>query len=295
MKAWLKIGLIFLVIGIIGIIVFGFQAGDHTFDIFVYQDDYTLVEDSYTAEDFTKVFLSYDDQDITVLPSDDDTIKVEYYISNQLPVDVSTDGGTLSFVNHRDWWDFIYINFTPSTVKEFILYIPADYAVELEIEVASGRVSVSDLNAVSKLKITLASGNVDLSDLVVSQSVNAITASGYASFHNLEINGDFVSNVISGSIQVNTVTADSVNLSVTSGSISLSFVYSSDIDLTTVSGQISVGATTDFDETYLKMTTISGTYYIDGTKVITNSYHDSATNRLECETVSGDIKITFPS
>jgi len=295
MKTWLKIGIVFLVLGSVGIIVFGIQTAGNLSTLFSGTDDYTYVEESYSAEDFTKILLSYDDQSITVAESDDDTIKVEYYSLYYNPVEVSTEDGVLSFINHYDWWDFIYFNFGTTAVKEFKLYIPADLEIAIDLTTINGRIEVLNLTSLTELSAVTTTGNLEVINVTVDSSTSVSSINGNISFLNLVVHGDFVANTVNGSVQANTLTADTVNLYTTYGSILVSFMYSSEIHIHTETGGITVSPTTDFVETYLTMSTVVGIYYVDGSSVTINSYNDSAVNRLECKTVYGDIKIIFPS
>ncbi len=90
--------------------------------------------DSVSIETFTS--------DVFLYPSDDSTLRVEVYEEEKMPHKVKILDGvlTVTMENHKDWYDYVGINFDSPYVK---IYLPKNEYDNLNVEVSTGDIEVS--------------------------------------------------------------------------------------------------------------------------------------------------------
>ena len=116
----------------------------------------------YTVEDaFDGVTVSVKTADVTFLPSEDGTVRVECYEGEKQPHTVGVVDGKLTIfgVDQRKWYEMITIFSKSPKVR---VYLPAGEYTSLSIETDTGDVTVPETVTFGTVKIETDTGDVDL-------------------------------------------------------------------------------------------------------------------------------------
>ena len=210
------------------------------------------------SEPFHDLSLTTDTADIVLLPSTDGKIRVECREEENAKhtVTVENDTLTVKVQNNKTWRDYIGFDFgTP----KITVYLP---------ETAYGALIVHENT-----------GNVEISEDFVFESADISVTTGNVRF--LADTGDAKIKTSTGDIQVEDLSADSLDLSVTTGKITASGVTCrGDVTLS-----VSTGKTVLSDVTCENLLSTGTTGTITLERVL-------AANRFSIERSTGDVKFT---
>ena len=154
------------------------------------------------------------------------------------------------------------LSVTKMNKKELTVELP-DF-VNLDIDVASGKVSAENMLNLGKLKLDTASGGTDIRFLSAKE-VKVDSASGGVAFGNVSVTGDFKVNTASGGLTIDRVSADEIEIDSASGGVTLGIDTVEKIKIDSASGAI---------------------------KLKLNQPERGATVR--CEKVSGSVNVKLP-
>ncbi len=292
-----KFGLILMIFGVVGMIFFGVVSGNGFESFYSDDEDYTYHEDTYNPDEYQHFKLDVSDKAITVLPSDDDDIHITYYTHELSPVTVILEEGGAYYQNQVIWYNYFLLNFnwfTSSDVYKMILYIPLEEVISLEAYTSNGKITMTGFDF-DKLVLKSSNGSITLTDVTVDDDVSIVTSNGNFHFTNIVSTGDFQASTSNGDIDVTNLSANETELKTSNGVIEVSGITSDIILLQSSNGSIAVESVTTFTKTHLEMETSNGNYYINGSKVTQNTYHDDLTTVIDCYTSNGNISIVFPS
>jgi len=298
MKKILKIGLGLILIGFVGMIVFGVVSGEAWSDAFITGDEYSLVERTYTVDEFSKLVIDVEDKSIEIRTTDDTEISVSYYVHEKSPVISSIDDDTLTIENHILWYNYFLLNFdwfAPSAIHQLVIYVPSSYVSSMDINTSNGTIYIGDNISFTELDVYTSNGAITLEDVVVNDDLTVTTSNGVITIDGLMVDGVFKAITSNGLIDANLIEANKVDLSTSNGAIEASNIDSTNITLDTSNGRITMNSMTSFDSTYLKMSTSNGSYYLNGDKVTTNSYHDGLSVKIDLHTSNGNVYVNFPN
>ncbi|MGD9909036.1 MAG: DUF4097 domain-containing protein [Candidatus Izemoplasmatales bacterium] len=298
MRRLLRIGFGLVLIGFVGMIVFGIVSGEAWSDAFITADEYTMVERTYTVDEFSKLMVDVEDKSIEVGVSDDTDIHITYYVHEKSPVISTIEDDTLSVENHILWYNYFLLNFdwfAPSAIHELIILIPSDYVSSMNLHTSNGTIYIGEDLSFTELGASTSNGAITLENIDVSSDLTITSSNGVINVDGLVVSGDFLAITSNGKIDVDTISADKVELSTSNGAIEAKNVSSNNIVLDTSNGNITMNSLSSFDTTYLKMSTSNGSYYINGDKVSTNSYHDGLSVKIDLHTSNGNVYVNFPN
>lgn len=186
------------------------------------------VEKTYESKaGITKIVLDESANDIIVKSDDTDIVTIEYYDDPNAPVyEIEEKNGELKFErNDRTVFKLINIDFSQ---KQISVTIPKNYSGELELELTSGKMTLTDVTA-SDIELDNTSGSIILENVASSGNIDIDNTSGSIEFTNLSAKGDIKLDNTAGSIEgtidgkqsdfsiTSDVTAGSTNLPTTTG------------------------------------------------------------------------------
>ena len=196
-----------------------------------------------TAEDFEAVSIVSDTDNIIILPSADNTTKVEYTASNVLDYDIRVADGKLSIqtLDNRKWYHHINI-YTPSIT--LTIYLPERQYQEFNIQAKTGDVTAVNSFTFGALNIHVSTGDLSLSNLTC-DSVALTVSTGDISVSNFKVSGDFYADSSTGEKTFHNVSCNNATITASTGDLFLSNIQAS--------GDVSVESSTG-DQKYDNLT-----------------------------------------
>jgi hypothetical protein len=174
---------------------------------------------------------------IELLPSNDDSFHLSYYVTKDAPLELRENNGTITLEDptKNEWTGSLTLGNSWQTAENTVrLFIPAGSDVNLEAGTVSGAIYSAGIT-VRNADIANVSGGIDLDDLVCHGELNIATVSG-------ELDLDYVS-------------ADNISIAGTSGYTELEGVTTGDLDIATVSGEVNIEETSFM---FLSCASVSG-------------------------------------
>lgn len=179
--------------------------------------DYKQVcEKTDTIQGVNNIEVSLTSQEVNIINTDDENIKVIEYSTTELDedkcVNLQKDGDKIKISVPRQ--DIIYIGFGGHKQK-IDIYIPEKYTNKLSISHTSGKCNVDDLT-LSELKLKMTSGKIVANNIKADYLYSKVTSG------KIEIQGEFKDmevEVTSGGFVANNIKVDDLNSKVTSGKI----------------------------------------------------------------------------
>ena len=176
---------------------------------------------SYIAEvEFQSIALVSDTDNIVILPSADQTTKVEYTDSNVLKYDISVSDGTLyvKLEDNRKWYHYINV-YSPSNA--LTIYLPEKEYSSLNIQADTGDITIGDNLTFGTLEIRASTGDLSLSELTC-DSVSLTVSTGDISVSTLNISGDLYAKSSTGDKEFNNVSCNNATFIASTGKTSVS-------------------------------------------------------------------------
>lgn len=302
-KAFLIAGGICLGAGIIVTgIAFGLAKKNGMGDTGSYEKISTTITDS-----FENLHIEEVSHDIKFVISEDDSVKVEYWDTENLIHDlkVENDTLTLTYQNSKHWWDWISVGIpgitepASDTPHDTIIYLPEDEYKNLKIEGVSSNVNIPEgyifeditINTVSgeitfkseatgNVKINTTSGNLnEISINGISATINTVSGDIYIS--DSELTGSLVIDTTSGGVDLTNITAAATDINTISGDINLVNYASDNTSIDTTSGDIEAIVVGEYN---ISFDSVSGDQNIS-----CNNISDGS--RFAVNTVSGDLNV----
>ncbi|MBR4906785.1 MAG: DUF4097 family beta strand repeat protein [Clostridia bacterium] len=225
-------------------------------------DKYTAGNFTYESDKVEKVEIEWASGGIKLL-NGKGTLSVTESGSDELSEDEQMhwwlDGKTLKIKFCKSGYN---LPITKTNKKELTVELP-DF-VDLEIDVASGKVSAENMLNLGKLKLETASGGTDIKFLSAKE-VKVDSASGGIAFGSVSVTGDFNVNTASGGLTVDRISANEIDVDSASGGVTLGIDTVEKIKIDSASGAI---------------------------KLKLNEPERGAT--LRCEKVSGSVNVKLP-
>lgn len=222
---------------------------------------------SYRANEIiTSIKLDGLSENITVIPSEDKVIELEYQENSQLSYSIQEEGGSLTITEEHSP-EIMLFNFDVGTFdRKLIIKVPRSYTGDLELSTAGGRIDISDIEGIDRLKANTMSGGISLRNLVVKDSIEADCASG--------------------DIVCSTLTASTLDIETMSGRITTTKSKVDTLAAKAVSGAISAEVTGAESDYRITAKAVSGNVNVP-------SGNDSADKTIALETASGSISLKF--
>ena len=213
--------------------------------------------------------------DIRLEKSADADIHISYTNTEDSYFDLESNDSKIVLTQHQNGHFFFFSFFSSSGSGEVVVSIPDENIGNLDVDVASGEVSVSDIKLSGDFKLDTASGDVSLDNSKI---------------------GEFSANSASGKIYLSDVDTDNIDINTASGDISLSKIKGNiPVTLDTVSAEVYIE---DVETEDLSIGTVSGNITLKdvlgktaGLSTTSGGVELNSADFLEIrfKTVSGDI------
>lgn len=200
--------------------------------------------DKYTAGNFT-----YDGEQVK-------KVEIEWIagsvklLNGTGTLSVSETGSeTLSEEKQMHWWidgTTLKIKFcksgeqysiTEKEKKDLTVELPA--FVDLDVEIASGKVFCENMLDLGDLKLETASGGTDI-PFLSAKNVKVNSASGGLHFGQVSVSGEFEINTASGGLTIDEINADEIDVDSASGGITLGIAGASNVGINSTSGSVKI-------------------------------------------------------
>ncbi len=198
-------------------------------------DKYTAGNFTYESDKVTKVDIEWASGSIT-LKNGKGTLTVSESGADSLTEEEQMhwwiDGTTLRIKFCKSGYK---LPVTKQNKKELTIELP-DF-VDLDIDVASGKVSAESMLNLGKLKLDTASGGTDIRALSAKE-VKVNSASGGTAFGNVSVTEAFKVDTASGGLTVDRISAEEIEVDSASGGITIGVDTVEKINIDSVSGGI---------------------------------------------------------
>ncbi len=112
--------------------------------------------------------------------------------------------------------------------------------VDLDLDVASGKVQSESMLNLGTFKLNTASGGTDIR-LLTADDVKVDAASGKTAFGAVSVSGDFEVDTASGGLTVDAIAADKVDIDTASGGLTIGDVTAKTVKIDSASGGVTLG------------------------------------------------------
>ncbi len=293
----IKIGLALIIVGFIVSIGFGIVSGA-SFNSYFGDEDFTYVEKTYAADDFSGFDFDLSNKAITILPSESGNIDINYYDSDLNWIEVDETGNELSLQSDSEWYAHLALNFSIinlSKYMQFYLYIPVSEYYDLTIASPNGSISLENYLNAGELNFDTSNGAIHLTNVESDQLIDLRTSNGRITLTNVETTDEILGDTVNGRIVFDGVKALAVNVNTSNGTINGSGIDTSDFDAHTSNGNIELTFVGNFADYHLRMSTSNGSYYLNNDKVTTNNYNTDKNDEIQLDTSNGNVEVNFSS
>lgn len=319
MKNWVRFAIACIVVGVVGMSIFGFEFGD---DRVAYEQRL-----EFNDADISSLLIRTDDStNITFVPSGDHQISVRFEgkwkqeaidrmeqtapEGNSLIIDTTSEDSFHLFTFNMDFSDnHIEIRIPSNKALEDLELdnvssdsdISGIHAKNVSIKSTSGDLNLEDVQAM-QLMVSLTSGSLEMKDVTAEGSASFDLLSGDVELENItsskiegkiqsgnieatEIHGRVEVKSTSGDIEIEELYGDATVV-VQSGNVEISQAQKGNLDIKTVSGDVDVTAASDFAGFY-DVQAVSGS-------VRAPESLRTGTELIKVRASSGNIKIEQP-
>lgn len=246
------------------------------------------LSDAYDLDDFESIDVTYADADITLCASDHYGISYENAFKNNIPK-VEVVNKTLS-VTRPDAVFISLLSFNFKSIKMVIYYPEGSDFSEVDISIASGKLSISNLKADK-----LTHSNID----------------GRSVFDNIQIRKALSTDIKSGKLELNNVTAEDLGIKATdarvtgtnlitnglkgsgfSSTFDLTGDFNGESNLSNVDGKMIISLSGSYMDYNYNLKVIDGSIRINGEKQPTSvKDNNNAENNINIAQTSGKVLI----
>lgn len=163
----IKIGLALIIIGFIVSIGFGIVSGA-SFNSYFGDEDYTYVEKTYSADEFTGFNFDLSNKAVIILPSLTGNVDIKYYDSDLNWIVVDETGSELVLESENEWYSNLVVNFSLISLARYAqlyLYIPVTEHYDITIESSNGNMTLDDYLSAGDLYLDTTNGSITLTNV----------------------------------------------------------------------------------------------------------------------------------
>ena len=255
-------------------------------------DSYTAGNFTYEAEKVKKVEIEWISGGVTLL-NGTGTLSVTESGADSLSEEEQMhwwlDGTTLKIKFCKSGYN-LSLNKVFNEQKALTVELPA--FVDLDIDVASGKVSAENMLNLGKLKLNTASGGTDVRSLSAAE-IKVDAASGGTAFGSVTVSGTFKINTASGGLTVDRIDADEVDIDSASGGVTVGVGAVKKMKLDSTSGSIKLTLLDKAAGAKIRYSAVSGNF---NTSLSTVNSGDVTTigdgfTDMEISIVSGSVTV----
>lgn len=187
-------------------------------------------------ENYENIYVKATTANLSFALSKNGKTSVVCYEAKNMNHSVAITGDTLYIEeqNNRKWYEHIGIGFGTSKIT---VYLPAKEYSSLILKTTTGKIDVEDISA-EKLELSVATGNITVNDVECSRDIKVDVSTGKTFLRNVRCNG-FSSNGTTGNITLEKVIAEgNVSIERSTGNIKFDHSDASEIHAKTDTGDV---------------------------------------------------------
>lgn len=233
---------------------------------------------------------------VVVQPAIDDQITITYAESTRDKIEITNEGGVLTLTNDVNHWFWFTMNFgmmTSTQERTVTVSIPSTLAVDLSVETENGTLIVSDLPEATSLDLNSVNGNIALTNLSGLATVDAVTTNGEISLENVTVTSAVELSTANGTIDLDGVSSPTIRATTSNGEVKGQDITGEDVTFHSVNGNVELEIHGELSDFYVKLSTVNGSMYIDGSKVTQNAYNTNLPDKLDLSTTNGSVRLNF--
>lgn len=241
---------------------------------------------SYAAQGITRVEADWVAGNITVVQSEDGTLKVEETgeLTEKQRLHWLLEDGVLKI----QYCASGYTGTFPAKGKALTLEVPV--GIDLSIDSVSGQISLGD-GSFGALNLDTTSGKIDF-DTVRAEVCKLDTVSGDIMGDTLLCEKRLKADTTSGRVDMDWLEASEAEVETVSGSIDIKLCRGQEAEIQSTSGSITLILGETLGGAAISFESASGSFHGDGYKVESGRYvFGDGTCRIEAETVSGSLTV----
>lgn len=141
------------------------------------------------APNVGKIAIDLDLADVILQPTEEKEIRAEYYESDETDYtfDIKNETLTIGIINSRKWW--VPSFGTPDKTNKFVLFIPEDCIVDLDIITDLGSVEITDLTF-KNVTVESDLGTIRTKDIIVEKDISLEVDLGDIRFERVDFASD---------------------------------------------------------------------------------------------------------
>lgn len=293
MNRTLRIGLALVLIGLGLVIGVSVVTKGEYFSI--NEDEFTYYEEIYTSEEFDSFDFDFDNRKVYVLPSEDDSVKVEFYLNEKEEFELNDEGTTLEITIDRKWYNnfFNIGNLTNPSFYDVYLYLPdSQTAFNLNILSSNGKISVSNTDDLGVVYLDTSNGDILIDELNAAM-LDLETSNGRIELENVVVTGDIYAGTSNGRIILDQVQGDTLTFSTSNGKIEAENITALNLKLSSSNGDIEAKVFGNQDDFRIKLATSNGSRYLDGIKVDQSDFNNNQANYVDIRSSNGTVSLDF--
>ncbi|MCK5732459.1 MAG: DUF4097 family beta strand repeat protein, partial [Tenericutes bacterium] len=257
-----KFALALFLIGVGAVAIFSAVTDENIFGR-INDEEYEEVVLVYEADEFETLDFDFENRDMFVGESEDDQIRVVYYVTEKDSVSVTESEDTLYLLNDVEWYNqiFTWINqLSSDDYYDVYIYVPTSEEYNLDLDTSNGNLEIASLDNIKSFRFDSSNGRINISD-VEADLLDIDTSNGTITVENTIVNGTVNLNSSNGRIILTNVTTDSQIIADTSnGRIEATDIKCHSIMLDTSNGNVSLEIVGDKLDYEVKMDTSNGDY-----------------------------------
>lgn len=296
LKGLIKILIIIIIIGI-GLSLAGFIVGGFTFADLINgmnsDKDYTLVEKSELL-DIDNIVIDCENNIMNITKSADDNFNISYFVAEYYAITYVVTDDTMTITGEGDLQYHIFnFRYPSEAVRTMNIEVPESFNGNIDISTSNGRITIDNINDITKLTLKTSNGKLIIKDINVSNNAVMNTSNGDINLTNLNIGNELSTNTSNGEVIYNNVAAVKISIDNSNGKIELSDVTSDDIDASTSNGRINIDVNGNYNDYKADVSTSNGDITVHNVSVNSQVINPSAAKSVKAHSSNGDIVITF--
>ena len=201
-------------------------------------------EGVYVIEsDFSSLFLTTGEADITFAPSDGGECRIEVYKSGIYGFSSEVKDGSLNigFKKRPVWYAFINLGFKSPEIK---IYLPSSVYDSLTVKADTGGVQIPESFAFATVDVDVSTGDVEYAARE-SASVKISASTGHITVSRANVSGDITLSVSTGGIEISeTTSGGKVTAGASTGDVEITSLKAASLAITTSTGDVNITDTT---------------------------------------------------
>ena len=191
--------------------------------------------DYESPKSFTSIVVQDTSSAVTIETSSDEKVHLHYGENNHEKYVFDESGADLSLTvdSSYSWFDFLSWTRPQKTLT---ISLPSSYGAQLDVSVADGSITLTDLSMVGSVRLATENGSISVNHLTA-DSLTLSDKNGSESIQNTTLSGKLECTNANGSITAKTIIAPtSTTLHTANGSIDVNGLSSSSVDIATLNG-----------------------------------------------------------